>query len=137
MTLQIKEKDTVIITGQTLEKGGKISYHRALAAVVAVGKYDAFVVLQNGSSFNKNPFRVSLENCQKVENIKKTCPAQIKEPKLGNLVLSIETTYSGTKKNIGVVKKIISIPGDPIRVEIEHSTKKIIVPYDSLIILEN
>ena len=135
--MQLKEKDIVIVTGQTLEKGGKINYHRALAVIVAVGKYDAFVVLQNGMSYNKKPFRVCLENCQKVENIKKVEPTQIKEPKLGNLVLSIETTYSGTKKNVGLVKKIINVPGDPLKVEIEHSTESIIVPYDRLIILEN
>ena len=133
----LKEKDTVIVTGQTLEKSGKIKYHRALATVVAVGKFDAFVVLQNGSSYNKNPFRVSLLNCQKVESLKQIQPTQIKQPQLGNLVLSIESTYTGTKKNIGIVKKIIDIPGDPLRVEIEHSTKTIMVPYNSLIILEN
>ena len=127
----------MIVTGHTLEKGGKVSIHRVLAEVVAVGKYDAFVVLSNSSSFNKHPFRIPLACCQKVDGPKADIITKVHEPKVGDLVLSIDPTYTGTKKHVGIVKKIICMPGDAKRAVLEHSTKAIVVPYKSLIILEN
>lgn len=133
----IKEKDTVIVTGHTIAKEGIVKIHRVLATVVAVGKHDAFVVLENTSSYSRSPFRVALANCQKVTNIESRNVKKITEPNIGDLVLSIDVSYTGTKHNVGVLKKIIDVPGESIKAEIEHSTKKIIVPYKSLIILEN
>tara|TARA_B100000900_G_C20536362_1_gene698561 strand:+ start:686 stop:1093 length:408 start_codon:yes stop_codon:yes gene_type:complete len=135
--LIIKEKDTVIVTGHTSAKEGIVNVHRVLATVIAVGKYDAFVELEGKASYSRSPFRVSLSNCQKVVSVEKGPVEKITEASIGDLVLSIDVSYTGTKKHIGVLKKIIDVPGESLKGEIEHSTKKIIVPYRSLIILES
>ena len=132
----INKEDIVVISGLTENKSGARYAHRRLASVLVVGKYDAFVILTPKGSYDR-PFRVPLAKCQKIKIDKVNFYSSIKKPKIGNLVYSFQHCLGKDETHIGTVDSIIDKPGEPMRAILEHSTNKVTVNYDTLIVLED
>ena len=136
MSLDFKKDDIVLLSGTTQSGKGITKVHRCLGRIVEVGKYDLFVILTGDSEYNK-PFRMPKKRCQKVDIELSDLSAEVREPSIGDLVLSVTCYFSKVDQKVGRLKKIIHKPGTNKQAVIMESTKEHIVFYDSLIVLEH
>jgi hypothetical protein len=132
---KFKSGDIVIVSGCSLSSNGKQKKHHILAEVCESGKYDVFL-RKFPSDDLERIFIVSKERCQKiiVKNVDLFVTSKV--PKIGNLVLSLQRTFTKTEKSVGHLEKIIDVPGITKRAEIRTASKLVSVPFDSIIILE-
>ena len=135
--MRFKEGDTVLVTGATFNKKGIKEIHKTLCVVYACGKYDVIVEKVEREKYNRF-FNVPIARCQKIDEVNFDRESKLTNPKIGDLVLSVENKYSSPKvdKIIGVIEEIMDYPGKHKMASIRASTKLHIVMYDSLIILE-
>ena len=135
--MKLKPNDIVLTHGKTKHLGKKDSINRVLAQVIEVGKYDVFLKKISKDMYGANrPFICSINRCQKIELKDIDLYSEPVRPEIGNLVISIFHDITSQKKSVGILEKIIDIPSSKKMAEIRSSDKKVVVPYESLIILE-
>jgi len=132
---KIKKNDIILASGSTINEFGIKRVHRCLCKVIEVGKYDIFAIHATEKEYNK-PFRIPRARCQKVVLKETNLDVQVKNPKVGDLVLSISSYFGKVDQKIGRVKEIIDKPGSEKVATLIHSTKEHSVAYNSLIVLE-
>jgi hypothetical protein len=135
MDNNFKSGDIVIVNGSSISASGKKQKHHILASVCEAGKYDLFLKKFPADELDRI-FIVSQKRCQKIEIKRANTDANLVAPKIGNLVLSLQRTFSKVEKSIGRLEKIIDVPGSTKKAEIRTSIKLVSVPFDSIIILE-
>ena len=135
MLTNFKKNDIVIVTGVTSSSNNKQEKHHVLAKVEESGKYDLFLKKFPAEEYERI-FIVSKKRCQKVVIEHVDVTARNVEPKIGNLVLSIQRTLSKSEKVIGRLEKIIDVPGRPKRADIRTSSRLSSVAFDSIIVIE-
>jgi len=129
----------VVAYGSTLTINGNTDKHCTLALVIEVGKKDLF--LQEGLSKSGKPtlFKISSSRCAKIidDNIKLT--TKMLQPKIGDLVISIEPSWGSKKieKKVGVLKEIVDYPGKYKTAILQIGAKTEVVIFDTLIVAEN
>jgi len=135
----LKKGDIVVVVGSTVTKDGITSRHKALAKLVAVGRYDAFAKeLNSTGTLSSNTFKISKKRCVKVNDSHVEPTHDITCPRLGDLVLSYQTSYSSnTEVKTGILIEIIDRPGRHKQARILQGAKSDIVTFDSLLILEH
>jgi len=134
-----KTGDIVVAYGSTLTQDGNTDKHCVLAIVVEVGKKDLF--LKEGLSKSGKPslFKIPITRCAKVCDDQVKLSSQLLKPKIGDLVVSIESTWASKKleKKVGVLKEIIDYPGKYKTAILQIGTKTEIVIFDTLIVAEH
>jgi hypothetical protein len=135
MDNNFKSGDIVIVNGSSISASGKKQKHHILASVCEAGKYDLSKKKFPAGELDRI-FIVSKKRCQKIEISKVDTTAEIVSPKIGNLVMSLQRTFSKVEKSIGHLEKIHDVPGSIKKAEIRTSSKLVSVPFDSIIILE-
>jgi hypothetical protein len=137
--LKFKVGDIVVAYGSTLTIDGSTDKHCTLALVVEVGKRDLF--LQEGLTKSGKPtlFKLPASRCAKVSDDNIRLSSQLLKPKIGDLVISIESAWGSKKieKNVGVLKAIIDYPGKYKTAILQIGTKTETVIFDTLIVAEN
>ncbi len=137
--MSFKTGDLVVVMGIKSDAGGQEVCKQSLATVVEVGKYDLFATLQTSPSPYKNTvFRVSKNLCTKVTLSEFTREIDLREPKIGDLVLSVTQNFSSEKieKKSGILKEIKHFAWQFKYAKILIGNKYEEVPYNSLIVLE-
>ena len=122
----------VIVVGTTIAKGGVSERHRVLAHVIEAGREDVFVREEGGGRV----FRSSLKRAIVVNDNDVEPSAELLQPEIGDLVLSVVDRFSKTEKKMGVLTEIIDVPGRTIMAKILKGEKSELVALESLIVLE-
>jgi len=129
--------DTVLVTGSTMSADNSIKIHRIIATVVAVGKYDLFLEHHSQNYSSRNLFKVSKKRCYNINYDYYDLDSEPILPKLGDLVVSIEDTYTkGKRKIVGILISIIDKPGSSKTAKVKSGEKVEVVSYDSLLLIE-
>ena len=137
--MSFKTGDLVVVMGVKSESDGQSVCKQSLATVVEVGKYDLFATLQTSpSAYKSTVFRVSKNLCTKVVSSELSREINLKEPKIGDLVLSVTQNFSSEKieKKSGILKEIKHLAWQFKYAKILIGNKYEEVPYNSLIVLE-
>ena len=137
MTIEeFKEGDTVVAIGFTFSKKGVKETHYTMGKVEAIGKYDLYLLekTSHGTDF----FKMPKKNCIKLDlknvNFSKV---EIAIPKIGDLVLSISSTFGKIEKKKGMISEIIEKPGRRKMARITRGPNSDLVFFNSLIVLEH
>ncbi|MBC8408634.1 MAG: hypothetical protein H8E12_07945 [Rhodobacteraceae bacterium] len=131
----ISVDDFVLVIGTSIYDNNKKSVPSCLiASVIAIGKYEMFLLCQK----SKRAFKRPTENCYKISSDAIKLPHNtIHFPVLGDLVLSYSNSrYTQEKKLIGILVEIIDEPPIPLKATILTGETHNSVDYDTLIILE-
>ena len=137
--MSFKTGDLVVVMGVKSEPDGQSVCKQSLATVVEVGKYDLFATLQTSpAAYKSSVFRVSKNLCTKVVPSELSREINLKEPKIGDLVLSVTQNFSNEKieKKSGILKEIKHYAWQYKYAKILIGNKYEDVPYNSLIVLE-
>jgi len=136
---KIKKNDTVVVCGTTVNNSGVKLVHRGLAKVIEVGKYDAFVIQIPKGEYSR-PYRIPLTRCQKIDLQENNLLDDVREPKVGDLIMSISFHFGKIEQNIGTIKEIVNKPGElkhVVCVQSLGSMKEFKAAYNTVIVLEN
>ena len=132
MVAHFKEGDLVIVMGSTRNKRETTKRHRVLANVIGVGKRDVFVRQEGMSSI----FRISAERCIQVDDSNVSTSAEVIQPKIGDLILSVVNRYNKVERKMGVLMEIIDVPGRDKTARILEGETTDTVPLDSIVVVE-
>ena len=133
MSKEIREGDTVVVSGSTRSHGGQIKQHKVMATVVGVGQWDLF--LESDGKFRKSLFKVSRKRCTHVIPTSICIDSSTMDPELGDLVMSMRDRMGEIEKTVGVLMEIVDIPGQSKLATVQVGTDFETVSFKSLIVL--
>ena len=134
---QFKKGDLVVVIGMIEMRSGYAHKYNDLAEVLVVGKYDLFLmnVKETGFSY-PTTYRASKKMCLKVKKKHMDIHFKIKEPKIGDLVVSYNKRSSKVEQHIGILEEINHTPGKPKMTKVRSGTQVHTIFYDDLIVAE-
>ena len=127
--------DFVVVVGSTLNKGGRKSdYQFEICKVLEVCKYE--LVVDGVTSSFRRAFKVSKNNCFRINLSAVKTHTPKRKPQIGDLVMYYHAGYDKTEKQVGLLMNIIDNPGGTTLGKIMSGNKVEDVSYKDLMILE-
>jgi len=131
-TNKFKMGDLVLIAGSKETGSGIFQTGQCIGRVECCGLFDSFVKI----SPTDKMIKVSNKRCNVIDETIECISESVRNPKIGDLVLSYYEKFREVEQRIGVLMEIIDVPGKTKMSKILVETEDVLVPFSALITLE-